>query len=156
MNDEATDVLARVKLALGVSSLPELADALGESLGAVKSWSARGSVPLPALVRAAERSGSTLDWLVRGVGTQHASDRKPQYASGAAAAHGVPQESGGEQPPVQPGGPYSRRVATAIRIVNAGLDAEGVDGDLVPRAEMAGAVFELLPWPIPWKDPAKQ
>ncbi len=89
MSDHHQDVLVRLKAALKVSTLPELAEALGETLGAVKSWSARGSVPLAQLVTAAEKSGRSLDWLVRGievhpppVGVAHAtSPPPPDYSS---------------------------------------------------------------------------
>jgi hypothetical protein len=44
---------------------------------------------------------------------------------------------------------FSARLAVAMEVVENGLAATGVDGSQVPRAEMAAAVFQLLPWPIP-------
>ncbi len=86
MGDDDTQVLERVKRALGASSLPAVAAALGESLGAVKSWSGRGSVPLHALVRTAALSGLSLDWLVLGR-PQNAPDAGAQVAAEPPAAY---------------------------------------------------------------------
>lgn len=86
MGDDDTQVLARVKRALGVESLPALAAVLGEILGAVKSWSARRAVPLHALVRTAELSGRSLDWLVF-CRPPNAADPREQVAAEPPAAY---------------------------------------------------------------------
>jgi len=131
------DVLERLKLALRADTLQELADALGETLGAVKSWSARGSVPLAQLVTASEKSGRSLDWLIRGIEVRpsetHAQSPPPPRYHGVDAADPS----------------FSPRLALAIDIVRAGLAAKGVDVEKVPSAEMAAEVFKLMPWPIP-------
>lgn len=98
MDEDDTQVLARVKRTLGAESLPAVAAALGESLGAVKSWSGRRSVPLHALVRTAELSGRSLDWLVFGrpqdaaAGTHRASE--PPAAYGPARIDAEPIDAG--------------------------------------------------------------
>lgn len=167
MGDHHRDVLERLKAALGVGTLPELADALGETLGAVKSWSARGSVPLAHLVTAAEKSGSSLDWLVRGIEMLPASaDAAPAGSKSAIdfafAAKSAPAPGGKFAPAVAASPPapayhgpgtddpdFGKRLAAAMDIIESGLAAQGVDATKVPRAQMAAEVYRLLPWPIP-------
>jgi hypothetical protein len=153
--------MGRVKAALGATSLTQVAEALGEPLSTVKSWSARDAVPLGALRRIKAQTGRSIDWLIYGDETQKSSSsgdagrvsKSDTVVASSSAREAFANEAPrryGEQGPDED--PFSKRLATAMDIVDAGLATNSVDASKVPRAEMAAAVFRLLPWPIPLKE----
>jgi hypothetical protein len=147
-DDAQPAAIERVKEALAVRTLQQLADALGEPLSTVKGWSARGSVPLDQLRRVKDLSSTSLDWLVDGdTGTEKPTKvTKPVQRSEAQAPSPPGYVSSVDSSRDEHFGP---RLAAAMEIVEAGLAAKGVDTAKVPRYEMAAAVYLLLPWPVP-------
>lgn len=63
---DLTSPVPRMQEALGVDTLGQLAARLEANLSTVKSWSARGQIPLRWLIRCKQLSGRSLQWLVFG------------------------------------------------------------------------------------------
>ena len=137
--------MSRVKQALAVDSLPQVAEALGEPLSTVKTWSARDAVPLVHLSRLARRTGKTIDWFVHG-------DRSDiSTATPADAAL-----KGSDVPPpayVKRSSPVvihdPEKLGVAISAVQAGLRFVGCDPTKVNIGAPVQALCEVLPWPLP-------
>jgi hypothetical protein len=148
-------VVNRVKQALGVDSLPQVAELLDEPLSTVKSWSARDGVPLGPLVRIAARSGRTVDWLIFGdrliLATAHGAQNSTETQHPSVASPSPPAYSGGarahrrEAPLIED----SERLGLAISAVQSGLRAIGFDPDALPIGRAVQAVYETLPPSVP-------
>jgi hypothetical protein len=83
-----SEVLGRLMAAVGVSTLRQLAEQLGESYSTVTSWNARGRVPLAHLQAAAARTGASVDFILSGSDrTQNALSGGHIHAIGGAVAH---------------------------------------------------------------------
>lgn len=67
----ATDVLERLKLALGASSDSELCRMTGVNRQTLGNWKGRDSVPYPLCVKISEDMGISLDWLLTGEGQMY-------------------------------------------------------------------------------------
>lgn len=113
----------------GTTDLEGLARKHGLNPGTVRTWDKRGAIPEGKLAEFAAQYGVEVAALTQAV----VAEPPPAYRSSGQIE----------------GDSFSKRLATAMNIVDAGLAAECVDINQVPRAEMAAAVFRLLPWPIP-------
>lgn len=145
MNGEA---LARMKESLGAKSLAEVADILGESIGTVKSWSARGSVPLSALIRASKVSGRSLDWLILGI-ERHPAAGGPEVANAATSPHSQLQPAAAEPPPAAYTADRGQNIDRG-RLVQA-IDAATAVGRIIGKnldpsqiGELAGVIYRLM------------
>ena len=65
---DATEILDRLALALGMTSDVELAEALGVGRSTVGVWKSRGTIPIRHFIDLAKRSSLDLNWLLLGEG----------------------------------------------------------------------------------------
>ena len=143
---EHAAVIERVKAALRATTLQEVSIALGEPLGTVKGWSARGTVPVSALRQVKRLTHKSLDWLLDG-------DNPSPLAANAShgsstGVHRVESPPPADYRPRQVlGGETSidgRRLARAIdivRAVGAKLEREMTSHEI---GDCAAVVYSLL------------
>jgi hypothetical protein len=157
MGEDQTGVLDRVKQALGVTSLQQVADALGEPLSTVKGWSARGSVPMHTLRRIKQIKKRSLDWLIDGP-DGHESSPPKSATDGAFAPHQrdigvalVTTNKLQESPPAAYAAARSAtqspdpvRLGVAIAAVQTGLRSVGIDPNSRQIGGAVSAMYQLL------------
>ena len=79
------EILERVKTAMGAKTDAELARFLFAQPTTISTWKQRGTVPWKNLVRFAQEFDISLQWLLRGEGTQSARERALEEAAAKAA-----------------------------------------------------------------------
>lgn len=74
------EIYERVRDALGVKNLTEVAERLGLTTGAVSQWKTTGKISLDTLIKVSELSGVSIHWLVTGKGEKKIKQPSPPLA----------------------------------------------------------------------------
>lgn len=127
----------------------------GISVHTVRNWDGRGGVPMQRLAEFAAQYQTTVDALTApdesnerhdsahdGSNEVREPEPAPLYAPKSVASGGMSAAD-------------RDRVITAMNIIQAGVAAEGLDATKLRLGDMAGALIDFLPAPIPRTAPKK-
>lgn len=78
-NNEAYQVIERLKQLLSKETDQDLADCLGVSKPTISSWRQRNAVPYAICIQIAKEHGLNLDWLLLGIGEAHREEPQRKY-----------------------------------------------------------------------------